>query len=191
MIANNERVATLFLTKTVYSAVLALVTGVSLLPFPFLPRHLTIIGSLTIGIPGFFLALAPARDRVRSGLVRRVTRRSLPAGIIAATATLTAYLATRWHGDSLIDQRTVAVLTLFVASFVILFTVARPLNQLRVALLASLLGSFAVLVVTPSLRRFLDLSVPSLLGGLAVVLAGVVASAAILATSQRDRDRPA
>ena len=183
-IANNERVATLFLTKSVYSAVLALIAGLSLLPFPLLPRHLTIIGSLTIGIPGFFLALAPARERVRTGLVSRVVRRSIPTGVIAATATLGAYLAARWHGDQTEEQRTVAVLTLFAASFAVLLAVARPLSRWRISLLGSVLVSFIALFLTPGLRRFLELTQPSTFGLVAGASASAIAVFGVLLSTR-------
>src|SRR5207247_2392963 len=80
VIANVERVANLFVTKTVYAMLLSLAIGVAGLPFPFLPRHLTIVSSLTIGIPAFFLALAPNAQRFRAGFVTRVLRFALPAG---------------------------------------------------------------------------------------------------------------
>src|SRR6185436_20992179 len=69
VLGNIERVGRLFLVKTSYSVVLALLVGVAHLPFPLLPRHVTLIGSLTIGIPGFFLALAPNTERARPGFV--------------------------------------------------------------------------------------------------------------------------
>ncbi len=71
VIANVERVANLFLTKTFYAMALALAIGVARLPFPFIPRHFTIISALTIGIPGFFLALAPNARRARAGVPPR------------------------------------------------------------------------------------------------------------------------
>jgi cation-transporting ATPase E len=95
VIANVERVANLFLTKTVYATLLALAVGVAQLPFPFLPRHLTIISSLTIGVPAFFLALAPNNRRYRPGFVGRVLRFAVPAGAVAATATMAAYALAR------------------------------------------------------------------------------------------------
>ena len=79
VIANIERVANLFLTKTVYAMFLALAVGVARLPFPFFPRHLTIVSSLTIGIPAFFLALAPNSTRARTDFVGRVLRFATPA----------------------------------------------------------------------------------------------------------------
>ena len=81
VIADVERVANLFLAKTVYAVLLALATAAAGVPFPFLPRHLTIVASLTIGIPAFFLALAPDDARYRPGFVRRVLRFAVPAGI--------------------------------------------------------------------------------------------------------------
>ena len=87
VIANVERVANLFVTKTVYATLLALSVGVLHVPFPFLPRHLTIVSSLTIGIPAFFIALAPNDRRAVPGFVGRVLRFAVPAGTLAAIAT--------------------------------------------------------------------------------------------------------
>ncbi len=83
VLGNIERTSSLYLTKTFYALVLALSTGVASVVFPFLPRHLTLIASLTIGIPSFFLALAPSAERFRSGFVPRVLRFAAPAGILA------------------------------------------------------------------------------------------------------------
>jgi cation-transporting ATPase E len=87
VIANIERVANLFVTKAVYAAVLAIVVAVSAVPFPFFPRHLTIVSTFTIGIPGFFLALAGDAPRATTGFTKRVLRFTLPAGLCAAAAT--------------------------------------------------------------------------------------------------------
>ena len=66
--ANIERVANLFITKTVWATLLAIATGAALMPYPFLPRHLTIIDTLAIGVPAFFLVLAPNRRVTCPGL---------------------------------------------------------------------------------------------------------------------------
>ncbi len=100
VIANVERVANLFVTKTVYAMLLAVAIGVARWPYPFLPRHLTIVSSLTIGIPAFFIALAPNSSRYVPGFVRRVLLIAGPAGVIAATSTFTAY-AIAWHYEDL------------------------------------------------------------------------------------------
>ncbi len=112
VLGNIERTSSLYLTKTFYALVLALSTGVASVVFPFLPRHLTLIASVTIGIPSFFLALAPSAERFRSGFVPRVLRFAAPAGILAGVATiLTYHLARREPGLSLVQQRTTAVMT--------------------------------------------------------------------------------
>jgi cation-transporting ATPase E len=91
VLANMERVAHLFLSKTVYATILALAIGVVGLTYPFLPRHITLIGSLTIGVPAFFLALAPNAGLARPGFVPRVLALAIPAGIVGAIAALLAY----------------------------------------------------------------------------------------------------
>ena len=93
--ANIERVANLFITKTVWATLLAVAVGALLLPYPFLPRHLTIIDTLAIGIPSFFLALAPNPRRYRPGFAGRVLRFAIPAGSIVAAATFAAYYLAR------------------------------------------------------------------------------------------------
>ena len=95
VIANIERVANLFVTKTVYAALLAVVVAITAVPYPFFPRHLTIVSTFTIGIPGFFLALAGGAPRAVSGFAKRVFVFTLPAGIAAATATLAVYSVAR------------------------------------------------------------------------------------------------
>ena len=71
VVANMERVASLFLTKTVYATVLAVLIGFIGLPFPFLPRHMTLVGAFTIGIPAFILSFED-RERPRKNLVQMV-----------------------------------------------------------------------------------------------------------------------
>ena len=100
VMGNIERVANLFLTKTVYVTVLALAVGVAQLPFPFYPRHLTLVSTLTIGVPAFFLALAPNARRARPHFLRRVLRFTIPAGVIAAAATFRDLLDQSGHGGT-------------------------------------------------------------------------------------------
>ncbi len=161
VIANVERVANLFLTKTFYALTLALVVGVGRLPFPFIPRHFTIISSLTIGIPGFFLALAPNARRARPGFLSRVLRFAMPAGLVAATATMVSYLVARdAEGLPLDECRTVSVVTLFLVAFWVLAILARPMNGWRLALVASMAGAFVLVLAVPWLREYFDLPLP-------------------------------
>ena len=72
VIANIERVANLFVTKTAYAAILAVAVAITAVQYPFFPRHLTVVSTVTIGVPGFFLAFAAGAPRASPGFTRRV-----------------------------------------------------------------------------------------------------------------------
>ncbi len=92
VIGNIERVANLFLTKTIYSVVLALAVGIAGMEYPFEPIHVTITGWFTIGIPAFVLSLAPNLERAREGFVQRVLRLAVPAGVTVGVLTFLFWL---------------------------------------------------------------------------------------------------
>ncbi|MDQ0310099.1 cation-transporting ATPase E [Kitasatospora herbaricolor] len=159
VIGNIERVATLFLVKTVYSVLLAILVICTHSPYPFLPRHSTVLSTLTIGVPAFFLALAPNNERARRGFVRRVLRLAVPGGLIAGTATFTAYaLARANHTTDLEADTSVATLTLFLVAIWVLAIVARPYNWWRLLLIATMGGAFALVLLVPWLSDFFQLS---------------------------------
>jgi cation-transporting ATPase E len=158
VLGNIERVASLFLVKTMYSLVLAVLVGLAHVPFPLLPRHVTLVGSLTIGIPGFFLALAPNTQRWQPGFTGRVLRRAGPAGLVCGVAAFVAYGLGRLNtGSDQTEDRSTAALTLFLAAAWILALVARPYTWWRVALVATMLAGFAVVATVPFAARFFAL----------------------------------
>jgi cation-transporting ATPase E len=164
VLANVERVANLFVTKTVYAMALSISIAIAGLEFPFLPRQLTVISTLTIGVPAFFLALAPASARARPGFAGRVLRFAIPAGAVAAAATFTGYaLARTEHAAELSDARTAATITLFGVTFWVLAILARPLNNLRRLLLGAMAAGFALALSVPFLQRFYALDPPTAL----------------------------
>jgi cation-transporting P-type ATPase E len=189
--ANIERVANLFVTKTVWAALLGIAVGVTLLPYPFLPRHLTIIDTLTIGIPSFFLALAPNQRRYLPGFASRVLRFAIPAGSIIAAATLAAYALARAAGLSLVQQRTAAVLVAFILSLCVLVLLAIPLTWRRMLLVGAALAAFAMLFPLPAVRGFYALELPRSELGIALLIAGAgAASLAAFWVISRRRGRP-
>jgi cation-transporting ATPase E len=160
VIGNITRVATLFLVKTVYSVLLAVLVVCSQVEYPFLPRHLTLLSTLTIGVPAFFLALAPNKERARPNFVRRVMRYAIPGGVLAALATFTTYLIARSHygGEGeLAAETSAATLTLFLISVWVLAIIARPYTWWRVALVATMAGGFLLVLVVPWLQGFFAL----------------------------------
>src|SRR5262249_13266682 len=126
--ANIERVSNMYITKTVWATLLAIAVGLAFWPYPFLPRHLTIIDTLTIGVPSFFLALAPNTRRYIPGFVDRVLRFALPAGALCATFAFLAFAVARFDDLPLVQQRTGATIVMLMMSLCVLVILAAPLT---------------------------------------------------------------
>jgi cation-transporting ATPase E len=190
VLGNIERVASLFLTKTVYAVLLSVATavvaltadeGLQGLRFPFLPRHLTLISTLTIGVPAFVLALAPSAQRVAPGFVSRVLRFAIPSGLACAAATFAAYLIARLTpGGDLAADRTTAVITLSATALWVLVLVARPYTWWRIALVAAMAAGMVLALAIPVSRTFFDLSKLDL--GSDLTALGIAACAGIVLT---------
>jgi cation-transporting ATPase E len=196
VIGNIERVANLFLTKTVYSVLLALFVGIECLfsrplkadplLYPFQPIHVTIAAWFTIGIPSFILSLAPNNERANPGFVRRVLTSALPSGLIVGVATFVSYLLA-YHGRHATFQQqdqasTAALITLLVTALWVLAVVARPYQWWRVALVIAS-GLAYVLIFSIPLAQKKFLLDPSNVAVTAAALGiGVLGAAAIEAT---------
>jgi magnesium-transporting ATPase (P-type) len=160
VIANIERVSRLFVAKTVYAAVIAVVVGIAGIAYPFFPRHLTVVSALTIGVPGFFLALAPGAPRARSGFTMRLLAFAVPAGAAAAAAALGSYLLAR-TADGIEGETasSAAMLALLAVGLWILGLVAG-----RTALGATLVVTMAACVIplfaVPLLRNIFAVRLP-------------------------------
>jgi cation-transporting ATPase E len=171
-IANVERVANLFLTKTVYGIVLALVFVGVAEPFPFLPRQFTLVSTLAIGIPAF--ALAPNARRYTPGVLGRTVRYAVPTGLIATLAVLAAYLPLVARG-SIVEARSVATIVLFIVSLWIVSALSRPLNGARLLFLVGMAALMSLATTVPATREFFVLDLQpnlALLYGLGVGLLG-------------------
>jgi cation-transporting ATPase E len=161
VLGNIERTSGLYLTKTTYAMLISLAVGVAGFAFPFLPRHLTLIGGVTIGIPSFFLALARNAERFRRGFVERVARFAIPAGALAAIATFLAYSIVRGQpGVNLVEARTSAVMVLTWIGLLVLSIIAAPLNRARLALIWSMAALFLLVVLLPPTQTFFALKPP-------------------------------
>ena len=167
VIGNIERVSNLFLTKTVYSVLLALLVGLAGLSskffgtapllYPFQPIHVTIAAWFTIGIPAFILSLAPNSERARTGFVRRVMTSALPAGVVIGSSTYVSYLLAHPGRDSSVEQLTQAstgaLITLLIGALWVLAVVARPYQWWRVALVAVSALAYVVIFALPLARE--------------------------------------
>lgn len=185
IIANMERVSSLFLTKTFYVAAISAVVALMAWRFPFLPRQMTIISSLTIGIPSFFLALAPNKRRYTPGFLQRTLALAVPSAVVIGITALVIY---RLCGETREESSTAATLAVVIGGLYLLGILSRPLVPWRIALLTTMAGLAVVTVMTPMLRTFFALQWPSGWTWLIIALAGIV-QALLLEGIHRTHDR--
>lgn len=193
VIGNIERVSNLFLTKTVYSVLLAVLVGLAGLSarffgtepvlYPFQPIHVTIAAWFTIGIPAFVLSLAPNNERAHHGFVRRVMTAALPSGLVVGAATFASYLLA-YHGKyaDAVEQNqasTAALITLLVSAVWVLAVVARPYQWWRVALVAASALAYVVIFSIPWVQQQFMLDPSNLALTSAAVGIGLVGAGAI------------
>lgn len=179
VIANIERVSMLFLTKTVYATTLAVLFGLLILEYPFLPRQLSITDGLTIGIPAFFLALMPNVQRYVPGFLRRSLSFAIPAGLIVGLG-LTFYALWATVEDAPEAQiRTGATIILAVVGIWILAVLARPLNRYKVLVVGGMFVGLLAIFTMPITVAFFELVDPGLELVTRVVLVAIVMIALI------------
>lgn len=179
VIANMERVASLFLTKTTWAALLAAVVAITGFVYPFLPRQLTIVSSLTIGIPAFVLALAPTNQRYRAGFLARVLRLSVPAGVIVVVGVLCARLTLILMGSNRNQISSVCTLVLVAGGLWLLSLTARPWVWWRALLVALMSTAALAVVLLAPLRGFFDLAALTANSWLVLVCAAGIVCAAL------------
>lgn len=160
LIANIERVANLFLTKTVYIVLILAAVGIFGLPFPFLPRHLSLNSELTIGIPAFFMALAPNLTRYKPGFVNRVLRFVFPVGAIIAASALTTFIMAQHSPHATLEESmTLTTFVLVSISMWVVVILSRPLTRLMAGFIAALVALLGLIYSTPFLRYFFALKI--------------------------------
>ena len=195
VIGNIERVANLFLTKTIYSVFLALAVGLIGFAYPFEPIHVTITGWFTIGIPAFVLSLAPNHERARPGFASRVFRLALPSGIIVGALTF-GFWAWAYPGPDAAEHvagaaSTATLTVLIITAFWVLAVVARPYEPWKLLLLACAGGAYLIIFNVPVIASALYLyPVPARLA-LPAVLLGIAGAIAVEAVWQVNRARAA
>jgi magnesium-transporting ATPase (P-type) len=183
VLANVERVANLFVTKTVYTTLLVFLVSLLHWPFLLLPRHFTLIDAFTIGTPAFFLSLGPSARRYLPGFLSRLLRFTIPAGIVLAASVLMSVLLVMKINPAvnLTEERTVATIVLALLGLRVLMTQASPLISWRGILVAVMTMGFALAILDKEARMFFALDLPNIPGMLVIGIVVVVASAVLQA----------
>ena len=182
---NLQRVSKLYVTKSAFAAFLILTIGTSSDAYPLLPRHLTLVASLTVGIPTFFLALAPSSGPWRpERFVRRVARFAVPAGALLGIGVVAGYLFALHDLDlSVTDSRTVAVTILVACGLYLVMALEAEGSRRRSTLVAGMCavlgGLYVAALLIPATRSFFALTVPTAEMIATAAIASAVAIAAL------------
>ena len=154
VINNIERVASMYLVKTIYSLVLAVIFMIIASPYPFEPVQLTPINALTVGIPSLFLALKPSYERIKGDFLNNILRVSLPGALTVVSAVMIIQLANVLFD---LDYQATSTMSVFLTGCVgllVLYKVSFPLDKKKIALITAL--STAYLSCYLFFREFFD-----------------------------------
>ena len=154
-INNIERSASLFLTKTTYATLLAIIFLFIPMNYPFEPIHLSLISSITIGIPAFVLALEPNKERVKDNFFKNILKKSLPGGITIVINVLSVLIVSKLFNLTSDEISTMSVILVASTGFILLYKICYKFNLLRSVLYLFLLGLFLCLII--QLRNILEL----------------------------------
>ncbi len=134
-INNIQRSASLFLTKTIYSFLLAILFFFIPAPYPFIPIQMTLISGITIGMPSFILALEPNREKISGNLFKNIVSKCLPAALtIVSTLMLCVGIYSLFNiSDS--KYSTLTVVTTGIIGMMLIYKICMPFNKLRKVLL--------------------------------------------------------
>jgi len=147
VINNIELSAALYIVKNIFSFVMAIITLIFTLPYPLTPSQLSLVSSISIGIPSFFLALEPNESLVRGKFLRNVVYRALPGAftdIILVVGVILFYIAFNFPMD---QMSTICAIIIGVVGLLVLHSVCRPYNKLRKILMASMCALFVFMMI--------------------------------------------
>ena len=180
VLRNLQRVTKLFVTKSAFAAFLILTVGIAEQDYPVLPRHLTLVATLTIGIPALFLALAPSSGPWRSPrFLREVASFAIPAGTAAGLGVASSYLFASDVLDlGLVQSRTVSVTVLTIVGlyYILVLEAAGQARATAVGVLCAVLFALYCLVLAFA-RDFFALAIPNA----GIVMCSLVGSAIAIA----------
>ena len=152
VVNNIERVASMFLVKTTYSFLLSVLVVILSHSYPFYPVQLSLIGSICVGVPSFFLALEPNYNKVTGNFMVKVFRNALPSGICVFINIFFLIMITNLFNIKYDDVRIIVVSLTGFINLRLLYNICKPLNlQRQILLIGCTITFFELLILLPSL----------------------------------------
>lgn len=155
-INNLERSTALFLAKTVYATILAVIFVLAPLSYPFSPIEMSLLSFACIGFPGLVLALEKNTARIKDKFTYNIKHYSVPTGITVAVSMLILSIIATNNNFSRAKLTTLSAIIVFAIDFILIYKVSKPLNLFRAALLILIIGIFLGALFIPFIRDFFE-----------------------------------
>ena len=191
-INNLERSTTLFLAKTVYASILAVLFVFLPLRYPFTPIEMSLLNFTCIGFPALILALEKNTDRIKNQFTRNILQYSVPIGLTVTICTLALSIISHVNDFSHFELTTTSVFVTFTIDLILIYWISRPLNLLRGTLLTVIIGIMLGAFLIPFTRNFFEftfLTSSGLIATISVAAAGVIIFLLIRRLTRRLADR--
>ena len=158
-INNIQRSSSLFLCKTTYATMLAIIFMFLGKNYPFVPIQLTLTSTVTIGIPSFVLALEPNNERINGKIIVNVLKKSIPTALTIVTNIMLIMVFPSFIRLTTDEVSTLCVIMTGIVGFMLLYRISVPFNRLRRFLFFSLISLFVFEIVV--FREFFSLTIIS------------------------------
>lgn len=155
-INNLERSTALFLAKTVYASILAVVFVILPMEYPFTPIEMSLLNFACIGFPGLVLALEHNTDRIKNSFTKNILTYSFPVGLTVSFCMAALSIVSHIQGFSHPELTTISVFVTFTIDLVLIYWISRPLNKLRAGLLVAIIGIMVAAFAIPLIRDFFE-----------------------------------
>ncbi|MBR2708941.1 HAD-IC family P-type ATPase [Candidatus Saccharibacteria bacterium] len=156
-INNLERSTTLFLAKTVYASILAVIFIFVPIKYPFSsPVEMSLLNFACIGFPGLILALEHNTERIKNRFARNIIEYSVPVGFTISIAMLTLSLLAHFGVFPSSDLATTAIFVTFAIDLILIYWISRPMNKLRASLFISIIVVMIGAFLIPFFHKFFD-----------------------------------
>ena len=155
-INNLERSTALFLAKTIYASILAVIFVFLPMQYPFTPIEMSLLNFACIGFPGLILALEHNTDRIKNNFTKNILTYSFPIGVTVSFCMATLSIVSHLQGFSHPELTTISVFVTFTIDLVLIYWISRPLNKLRAGLLIAIIGIMAAAFAIPLIRDFFE-----------------------------------
>ena len=176
-INNLERSTALFLAKTVYASILAVVFVFLPFNYPFTPIEMSLLNFTCIGFPGLVLSLEHNTDRIKNRFTRNILTYSFPIGLTVSICMAALSVISHLQGFSHPELTTISVLVTFSIDLILIYWISRPLNKLRAGLLLTVIGIMVAAFAIPLIRDFFEFVFLTQNG---LIVLGIVLAAGLL-----------